>query len=64
MDNFKPEHVTKISLAAGALCSWVRSLEDYSKALKVVAPKRAKKQFAEEQLKKKMAILQELEDEF
>jgi len=53
MDNFKPEHVTKISLAAGALCSWVRSLEDYSKALKVVAPKRAKKAYAEQQLEKK-----------
>merc|ERR1712166_1211377 len=64
MDNFKPEHVTKISLAAGALCSWVRSLEDYSKALKVVAPKRAKKAFAEEQLRKKMAILEEPEAEF
>lgn len=64
MDNFKPEHVTKISQAAGALCSWVRSLEDYSKALKVVAPKRAKKAFAEEQLRKKMAILEELEAEF
>jgi dynein heavy chain len=64
MDNFKPEHVTKISLAAGALCSWVRSLEDYSKALKVVAPKRAKKAYAEEQLRKKMAILEELEAEF
>lgn len=64
MDNFKPEHVTKISLAAGALCSWVRSLEDYSKALKVVAPKRAKKLYAEQQLEKKQAILQELEAEY
>ena len=53
MDNFKPEHVCKISLAAGALCAWVISLEDYAKALKVVAPKRAKKLYAVQQLEKK-----------
>jgi len=33
---------------------WVRSIEDYSKALKIVAPKREKKRNAEEQLKQKM----------
>jgi hypothetical protein len=43
---------------------WVRSLEDYSKALKVVAPKRQKKAYAEEQLKKKIAFLEDLEAEF
>jgi dynein heavy chain len=43
---------------------WVRSVEDYSKALKIVAPKRAKKQYAEEQLRKKLAYLEELETEF
>jgi hypothetical protein len=37
-----------ISKAAGALCMWVRSLEDYAKALKVVGPKRDKKAYAEE----------------
>jgi dynein heavy chain len=51
-------------VAAGALCQWVRSLEDYSKALKVVAPKRQKKAYAEEQLRKKMAVLEGLEAEF
>jgi dynein heavy chain, axonemal len=64
MDNFKPEHVTKISMAAGALCLWVRSLEDYSKALKVVAPKRAKKARAEESLKKLMDMLDGLNAEY
>jgi dynein heavy chain len=39
-ENFQPQYVSKISMAAGALCMWVRSLEDFSKALKVVAPKR------------------------
>jgi dynein heavy chain len=43
---------------------WVRSLEDYSKCLKVVAPKRAKKAYAEEQLRKKLAHMEELEQEF
>jgi len=51
-------------MAASMLCMWVRSVEDYSKALKIVAPKRAKKQYAEEQLRKKLAYLEELEAEF
>jgi len=64
MENFQPQYVSRVSMAAGALCMWVRSLEDYSKALKVVAPKRAKKAYAEEQLKKKIAFLEGLEIEF
>ena len=51
-------------MAAGALCMWVRSLEDYAKALKVVGPKRDKKAYAEEQLRKKIEYLQKLESEF
>lgn len=47
-ENFQPGYVSKISMAAGALCMWVRSLEDFSKALKVVAPKRQRKLYAEE----------------
>lgn len=43
---------------------WVRSLEDYAKALKVVGPKREKKAYAEEQLKKKIEYLEKLESEF
>lgn len=54
----------KTSMAASMLCMWVRSVEDYSKALKIVAPKRQKKQYAEEQLRKKLAYLEELETEF
>mmetsp|Transcript_20737 Transcript_20737/g.31918 ORF Transcript_20737/g.31918 Transcript_20737/m.31918 type:complete len:345 (-) Transcript_20737:3282-4316(-) len=64
MESFQPQYVSRVSLAAGALCQWVRSLEDYSKALKVVAPKRQKKAFAEEQLAKKIAFLEDLEAEF
>lgn len=63
-ENFQPGYISNISKAAGALCMWVRSLEDYAKALKVVGPKRDKKQYAEEQLKKKIEYLQKLELEY
>lgn len=53
-ENFNPVYVEARSQAAGKLCLWVRSIEDYGKALKVVGPKREKKQYAEEQLKKKL----------
>ncbi len=43
---------------------WVRSLEDYAKALKVVGPKRDKKQYAEDQLKKKIEALAKLESDY
>jgi len=64
MENFQPQFVMKVSIAAGALCQWVRSLEDYSKALKVVAPKRQRMKYAQEQLEKKEAMLNELQAEF
>lgn len=63
-ETFQPQYVSKVSMAAGALCMWVRSLEDFSKALKVVAPKRQRKLYAEEQLKKKIEYLEALEAEF
>jgi len=63
LEGFQPALVSKCNLAAGALCQWVRSLEDYSKALKVVAPKRARMAHAQEQLAKKEAMLRELTDE-
>lgn len=63
-ENFQPAYVKEKSMAAGALCMWVRSLEDYAKALKVVGPKRDKKQYAEEQLRKKIEYLQKLEEEY
>lgn len=64
LETFQPAIVEKCNVAAGALCLWVRSLEDYSKALKVVAPKRARMAHAQEQLAKKEAMLKELSDEF
>ena len=47
-ENFNPVYVEAKSIAAGKLCLWVRSIEDYAKALKVVGPKREKKAYAEE----------------
>lgn len=64
MENFQPAYVSKISQAAGALCMWVRSIEDFSKALKVIEPKRKKKAYAEEQLRKKIEFLEGLQAEF
>jgi dynein heavy chain len=63
-DTFKPDFVSGKSFAAGALCLWVRSLEDYSKALKVVAPKRAKKEHALAKLREAEEELAKLEGEF
>lgn len=63
-EEFDPMYIQKKSEAAGALCIWVRSMEDYAKALKVVGPKRQKKQFAEEQLAKKIESLNKLEASF
>jgi dynein heavy chain len=54
-ETFDPVSIKKVSEAAGALCIWVRSMEDYAKALKIVGPKRQKKQYAEEQLANKIA---------
>jgi len=64
MESFQPLIVGKVSTAAACLCQWVRSIEDYSKALKIVAPKRAKKEYALEQLRKKIEYLKTLEDDF
>jgi len=63
-ENFNPAYVKEKSIAAGSLCLWVRSMEDYGKALKVVGPKREKKAYAEEQLRKKIEYLNKLESEF
>jgi len=49
---FTPEYMTVKSAAAGALCKWVRAIEDYAKCLKVVNPKRERKALAEANLAK------------
>ncbi|GFR47539.1 hypothetical protein Agub_g9261 [Astrephomene gubernaculifera] len=42
MDEFDPNAVRKASAAAYGLCCWVRAMVEYDKAVKVVAPKKAK----------------------
>jgi dynein heavy chain len=56
-DNFLPQLMKKKSEVAAALCLWVRSIEEYNKALKIVIPKRRKKEAAEAQLAKLMKSL-------
>jgi dynein heavy chain len=63
-DNFLPQLMKKKSEVAGALCLWVRSVEEYSKALKIVIPKRRKKEAAEATLAHLMQSLQEMQDEY
>ena len=63
-ENFNPAYVSEKSTAAGSLCLWVRSVEDYAKALKVVGPKREKKAYAEEQLRRKIEQMSKLEADF
>jgi hypothetical protein len=41
----------KINVAAAALASWVKAIEEFSQALKVVVPKREKKEAAEAKVK-------------
>jgi dynein heavy chain len=63
-EEFDPAYIEKKSEAAGALCVWVRSMEDYAKALKVVNPKRQRKAQLESELQKKMEYLKVLEDSY
>jgi dynein heavy chain len=63
-DNFLPQILMQKSVVAGALCSWVKAVEEYHKALKIVRPKIAKKEAAEALLKDLMAQLQAMQDEF
>lgn len=56
--------MAKKSEMAGILCGWVRSVEEYHKALQIVLPKRKKLEQAIKDLAEKKARLQRLEDEY
>jgi len=59
---FKPERIYKVSSAAGSFSSWILAIEDVSKALRSVEPKRRKREMAIEAIKKlaeELAILEE-----
>jgi dynein heavy chain len=61
---FTPEYMNTKSAAAGALCTWVRAIEDYAKCLKIVVPKREKKEIAEANLRKMEQALAVYKEEF
>ena len=61
---FTPEYMNTKSAAAGALCTWVRAIEDYAKCLKIVVPKREKKEIAEANLKRMEQALAVYQEEF
>lgn len=67
-DDFVPDIVGKVSLAAKSLCLWVRAMEMYGRIYRVVEPKRQRLNQAKAALKEKqemkaaaMAKLAELE---
>jgi len=56
--------MNKKSAAAGALCIWVRAIEDYAKCLKIVNPKREKKAIAEATVARLRENLATYEEEY
>ena len=63
-ESFKPDSVKQKSEAASVLCQWVRSVEDYYKAFKTVEPKKAKRDYTLNLLKKKEEALEGITKEF
>ncbi|KAG7496340.1 dynein heavy chain 2, axonemal [Solea senegalensis] len=61
-DDFKPEIIGKVSLAAKSLCMWVRAMEVYGRVYRVVEPKRAQLNSAMSQLAEKQAALAEAQN--
>ncbi|XP_050296141.1 dynein axonemal heavy chain 2 isoform X2 [Anthonomus grandis grandis] len=58
-EEFVPDKVGIVSLAAKSLCLWVIAIEKYAKVWKVVGPKKAKLDEALDSLKEKQAMLAE-----
>ncbi len=56
---FNPNIVRHVSAACEGLCRWVRAMEVYDRVIKIVAPKRAKLQEAEQELTRQMKRLSE-----
>ena len=55
---FTEGQVTKVSLAAGALCSWVHAMSKYTEVSRTVEPKRLKLKIAQDTLEKKLSGLE------
>ncbi|KAM9836557.1 LOW QUALITY PROTEIN: dynein axonemal heavy chain 2 [Aulostomus maculatus] len=62
LEDFQPEIIGKVSLAAKSLCMWVRAMEVYGRIYRVVEPKRAQLNAAMAQLAEKQAALAEAQD--
>ncbi|KAG5894356.1 hypothetical protein JTB14_031917 [Gonioctena quinquepunctata] len=58
-EEFIPDKVGMVSLAAKSLCLWVIAIEKYAKIWKVVGPKKAKLDEALDSLREKQALLAE-----
>ncbi|XP_071050357.1 dynein axonemal heavy chain 2 isoform X2 [Onthophagus taurus] len=58
-EEFVPDKIGAVSLAAKSLCLWVIAIEKYAKVYKIVAPKQAKLDEAMESLKEKQRLLAE-----
>lgn len=56
---FNPNIVRHVSAACEGLCRWVRAMEVYDRVIKIVSPKRAKLQEAEQELTRQMKRLSE-----
>lgn len=56
-DDFQPDIVGVVSLAAKSLCLWVRAMEKYAKIYRIVAPKQEKLEQAMKTLEEKRALL-------
>lgn len=63
LDDFEPEKVESVSLAARSLCMWVIAIENYGKLWRVVGPKKARLDEAMSSLKKKQDELALLESQ-
>ena len=60
---FDEESLSKISLAATGLCLWVRAMECYDRAYRIVVPKRLSLEEASEALLEQEEMLEVLRDE-
>jgi dynein heavy chain len=63
-DKFTPAILAKQSVVAEKLCIWVKAVEDYHKALKIVRPKQEKMRIAKEKLADLEASLNAMQAEF
>lgn len=64
MDEFNYAHMLKISEAAAAMCVWVKAVEEYAQALKVVNPKLEKKNAAMAKVAAMVAELDAMEAKY